>query len=84
MGNQQLTNLQGANLADAELQRADFRAASLTDVDFSAVDSIAGADFSGVVGLTAEGRSKLLSHGSAELNEWNAFTRQTTRRSLES
>jgi hypothetical protein len=47
------------------------------------VGSIAGADFTGAVGLTPEGRSQLLSHAAAELEEWNAFTRKTTRQSLE-
>lgn len=77
-------NLHGASLGGAELQRVDFRAANLTDVDFSAVGSIAGADFSGTVGLTAAGRSHLLRHPATELDEWNAFTRKTTRQSLES
>ena len=76
-------NLQGVNLAGTELQRADLRATNLTDVDFSEVGSIAGADFSGAVGLSDQSRAKLLSHPVAELEEWNVFTRQTTRQSLE-
>ncbi len=76
-------NLQGVNLAGAELQRADLRATNLTDVDFAAVGSLAAADFTGAVGLTDSGRAQLLAHAKAELEEWNAFTRKTTRQSLE-
>ena len=75
--------LTGASLAGAGLQRTDFRATNLTDVDLSGVGSIAGADFSNAVGLDETGRSKLLSHSSTELDEWNAYTRKTTRQSLE-
>ena len=75
-------NLQGVSMAGTELQRADLRAANLTDADFSAVGSIAGADFGDAVGLSEQSRAKLLSHPAAELDEWNAFTRRTTRQSL--
>ncbi|PZO44424.1 MAG: pentapeptide repeat-containing protein, partial [Phormidesmis priestleyi] len=32
---------------------------------------------------TDQGRAQLLAHAQAELEEWNAFTRKTTRQSLE-
>ncbi len=77
----ELTNarLNGANLAGA-----DVRAADLTDIEFEQLESVAGADFTHVQGLSEEMRSRLLSQPAQELDTPHALTRRTTRASLES
>ena len=74
-----LGQVNGANLAGVDL-----RAADLTDIEFEQIESIAGADFSQVQGLSAEKRSHLVNHSAAELDTWNSFTRHTTRESSNS
>jgi uncharacterized protein YjbI with pentapeptide repeats len=69
--------LNGANLAGVDL-----RAVDLTDAEFEQLESIAGADFTNVQGLSEEKRSRLLNHSIEELDTWNSFTRRTTRESL--
>jgi hypothetical protein len=54
----------------------------LTDIKIEHVESISGADFSQVQGLSDDIRSILLGRSAAELDTWNAFTRRTTRQSL--
>ncbi len=74
--------LTGSRFAYAQLEGCDFRAADLRGVDFTAVGSIAGAVFTGALGL--EGfRGELLSRPYQELDCWNRLARCTTRESLE-
>jgi uncharacterized protein YjbI with pentapeptide repeats len=74
--------LSKAGLNGANLAGADLRAADLTDVEFDRLESIAGADFSHVRGLTEQMRSRLLSYPATELETYNSFTRNTTGASL--
>ena len=76
------TYLQKARLNGANLAGADLRAADLTDADFEGFESIAGADFTNVQGLTEEMRSRLLSHPKQELETLNQLTLRTTLASL--
>jgi uncharacterized protein YjbI with pentapeptide repeats len=76
------TYLQKARLNGANLAGADLRAADLTDADFEKFESIAGADFTNVQGLTDEMRSRLLSHPKQELETLNQLTLRTTLASL--
>ena len=69
--------LNGANLAGIDL-----RAADLTDVEFEQFESIAGADFSQVQGLSDEMRSRLLTHPAEQLDTIHPLTLKTTRDSL--
>jgi uncharacterized protein YjbI with pentapeptide repeats len=64
------------------LQGADLRAADLTDIKIEHLESIAGADFSQVQGLSNDIRSMLLGRSGLELDTWNPFTRRTTKQSL--
>ncbi len=74
--------LTGSRFAYAQLEGCDFRAADLRGADFTAVGSIAGAVFTGALGL--EGfRGELLSRPYQELDCWNRLARCTTRESLE-
>ncbi|MYA90548.1 MAG: pentapeptide repeat-containing protein [Synechococcus sp. SB0663_bin_10] len=74
--------LTGSRFAYAQLEGCDFRAADLRGADFTAVESIAGAVFTGALGL--EGwRDELLSRPYQELDCWNRLARCTTRESLE-
>ena len=57
--------------------------ADLTNIEFEQLESIAGADFTKVQGLSEQQRSRLLSYSTEELDTWNSFTRTTTRASLE-
>jgi hypothetical protein len=78
-----LAALKAGTKLSQDLTKFDLRAADLTDIEFEQIESIAGADFSQVQGLSAEKRSHLLSHSTQELETWNSFTRRTTRDSLE-
>lgn len=69
--------MNGANLA-----RADLRAADLTGMEFEQLESIAGADFSQVQGLSEEMRSRLLNQPAQELEAAHPLTLQTTLESL--
>lgn len=74
--------LTGSRFAYAQLEGCDFRAADLRGADFTAVESIAGAVFTGALGL--EGcRDELLARPYQELDCWNRLARCTTRESLE-
>ncbi len=73
-----------ARLNGADLQGVDFRAADLTGVEIEHIQSIAGADFTLLQGLSPENRSQLLSRPARELDVWNPYTCTTTRQSLES
>ena len=74
--------LTGGRFAYAQLEGCDFRAADLRGADFTAVESIAGAVFTGAPGL--EGfRDELLARPYQELDCWNRLARCTTRESLE-
>jgi uncharacterized protein YjbI with pentapeptide repeats len=70
-------------LNGTELAGADLRAADLQGVEMENLPSIAGADFGQVQGLSDTTRTMLLSRPPAELDVWNAYTRRTTRKSLE-
>jgi uncharacterized protein YjbI with pentapeptide repeats len=74
--------LRNARLNGAELQNVDLRAADLTGAELNNLQSIAGADFSSVQGLSPSVRGMLCSRPTAELDTWNPFTRRTTRESL--
>jgi hypothetical protein len=76
--------LRNARLNGANLAGADLRAADMTGVEFEQLESIAGADFTQVQGLSDEMRSRLLSQPPQELDTPHALTRRTTRASLES
>lgn len=71
-----------ARLSGCQLNYADLRGCNLSEVDFSNIDSIAGADFSFSTIALVEVR-KLLGRPYMELDCWNPLTRQTTRQSLE-
>jgi uncharacterized protein YjbI with pentapeptide repeats len=71
-----------ARLTGADLSGVDFRGADFRGVEMEHLQSIAGADFTLVQGLSEAGRSMLLSRPAAELDVWNAYTRKTTRDSL--
>ena len=74
--------LTGSRFAYAQMEGCDLRAADLRGADFTAVGSIAGAVFTGALGL--EGwREELLSRPYQELDCWNPLARCTTRESLE-
>ena len=73
--------LNGSRFAYAQLEGCDFRAADLRDADFTAVASVAGAVFTGALGLEAL-REQLLARPYQELDCWNNLARCTTRRSL--
>ena len=66
----------------AELKGADLRAADLTGADLSHLQSIAGADFSLVKGLSQSDRAHIASFPAQELSTWNAYTRRNTKDSL--
>lgn len=74
--------LTGSRFAYAQLEGCDFRAADLRGADFSAVESIAGAVFTGALGWESW-RDELLSRPYQELDCWNRLARCTTRESLE-
>ncbi len=74
--------LRQARLISAELQGVDLRGADLTEVNWEQLQSIAGADFTGVQGLSELDRTCLCSRPSQELGTWNAFTRSNTAKSL--
>lgn len=74
--------LTGSRFAYAQLEGCDFRAADLRGADFTAVGSIAGAVFTGALGLE-DFRGELLSLPYQELDCWNRLARCTTRESLE-
>jgi uncharacterized protein YjbI with pentapeptide repeats len=79
-------NLAGAKLSGANLRRSfligAYRAADLHDVEMDNLESIAGADFGQVQGLSDRLRGSLLNRPASELDVWNSFTRRTTRQSL--
>ncbi|WP_235006753.1 pentapeptide repeat-containing protein [Calothrix rhizosoleniae] len=74
--------LYNARFNGADLQGADFRAADMTGVEIEHIQSIAGADFTMVQGLSQETRARLCARPSQELDIWNSYTRRTTRESL--
>jgi uncharacterized protein YjbI with pentapeptide repeats len=74
--------LRKARLNGANLAGIDLRAADLTDVEFEQFESIAGADFSQVQGLSDEMRSRLLKHPAEQLDTLHPLTLKTTRDSL--
>uniref|UniRef100_UPI00286A6C28 pentapeptide repeat-containing protein n=1 Tax=Chamaesiphon sp. OTE_8_metabat_110 TaxID=2964696 RepID=UPI00286A6C28 len=75
-------SLRNARLNGVNLAGVDFRAADLSGVEMENLESIAGADFTQVQGLSDRLRHVLLSRSGAELDTWNVFTRRTTRQSL--
>ena len=75
-------SLRNARLNGVNLAGVDLRAADLSGVEMENLESIAGADFSDVQGLSDNMRSMLLRRSGAELDTWNVFTRRTTRQSL--
>ncbi len=77
-------SLQNARLNGANLAGVDLRSANLTDADFEQFESIAGADFTYVIGLTDTMRSRLLNHPRQELETLNPLTLRTTLASLSS
>ena len=52
-------------------------------IEIEHVQSIAGADFTMVQGLHKEAKAQLRTRHFTELDVWNAYTRKTTRESLE-
>ena len=74
--------LKGASLNSVNLSGVDLRAADLTDVTMEHLESIAGADFGQVQGLSDDLRAHLLSRPASELDVWNSYTRRSTRDSL--
>jgi uncharacterized protein YjbI with pentapeptide repeats len=74
----------GARFAGSQLNQADLRAADFTNTSLKTIKSIQGADFSWASGINSVQLTKLLSRPYTELDCWNAFTRTTTRASLES
>lgn len=74
--------LRNARLNGVDLQGADLRAADLSNVEMENLQSIAGADFSLVQGLSEANRAMLLKRPTTELDVWNPYTRRTTRQSL--
>jgi uncharacterized protein YjbI with pentapeptide repeats len=75
--------LRGVSFNNVNLAGTDLRAADLTGVEIDQIESIAGADFSRIQGMSDNLRALLRSRPAKELDVWNAFTRQTTRNSLE-
>jgi uncharacterized protein YjbI with pentapeptide repeats len=74
--------LRSARLNGANLAGADLRAADLTGVEFEQFESIAGADFPLVQGLSDGMRARLLSHPAEQLETMHPLTLITTRESL--
>ena len=74
--------LRNARLNGANLAGVDLRSADLTDADFEKFESIAGADFTNVQGLSDQMRSRLLNHPKQELETLNPLTLKTTLASL--
>jgi uncharacterized protein YjbI with pentapeptide repeats len=74
--------LRDARLNGANLAGADFRAADLTGINFEQFESIAGADFSQVQGLSEEMRSRFLSHAAPQLETIHPLTLTSTLDSL--
>ena len=75
-------SLRNARLGNTELQAVDFRAADLTGAIIENIQNIAGADFSMVKGMSEQARSAILSFPASDLTTWNAYTRCTTKDSL--
>lgn len=75
-------NLRNARLIGVELQGTDLRAVDFTDAILEQIASIAGADFTLAIGLSAETKSMLCSFSSQDLGTWNAYTRANTGQSL--
>jgi uncharacterized protein YjbI with pentapeptide repeats len=74
--------LRKAKLVNVELQFADLRGADLTEAILEQIQSLKGADFSGVEGLSDWERAYLCSRSPAELGTWNPYTRTNTAQSL--
>jgi len=74
--------LRQARLNGANLAGVDLRAADLTNSEFEQFESIAGADFTLVQGLTEPMRSRLLSHPAQQLETVHPLTLITTLESL--
>jgi uncharacterized protein YjbI with pentapeptide repeats len=74
--------LRQARLNGANLAGVDLRAADLTDVEFEELESIAGADFTHVQGLSEAMRLRLLNQPTQELETHHPLTLKTTRASL--
>ena len=74
--------LRHARLNGANLARADLRAADLTDAAFEQFETIAGADFTLVQGLSDEMKSCLLRQPAQELEAIHPLTLKTTLASL--
>ena len=72
-----------ARLNGVDLRSVDFRAADMIAIEIEHVQSIAGADFTMVQGLHKETKAQLRTRHFTELDVWNAYTRKTTRESLE-
>ena len=75
--------LRDARLTGVDLRMADLRAADLSGVALEHLHSIAGADFTLVQGLSEANKALLCSRPPSELDVWNAYTRRTTRESLD-
>jgi uncharacterized protein YjbI with pentapeptide repeats len=75
--------LRNARLNGANLAGADLRAADLTGIEFEQLESISGADFTQVQGMSEVVRSRLLSQPAEQLDTANPLTCRTTRKSLE-
>jgi len=71
----------GSRFGYAQLEGCDFRATDLRGADLTAVESIAGAVFTGALGLEELG-GDLLGRSYQELDCWNPLARCTTRESL--
>ena len=76
-------SLRQARLNGANLAGADLRAADLTEAAFEQLETIAGADFSQVQGLSEELRSRLLSQPAQELETIHPLTLKRTVDSLQ-
>lgn len=74
--------MRNARLINVELQGADLRGADLTGASLEQLQSIAGADFTLVQGLSHETRAMLCGLSSKDLSTWNSFTRTNTAQSL--
>ena len=72
----------GTRFTGAQLNQADFRGADLSEAGLEGAETIEGADFCLAIGLD-QIAAELLRRPYKELDSWNAFTRNTTRKSLE-
>ena len=76
--------LRDARLNGVNLMGVDLRAADLTNAAFQEFESVAGADFTQVQGLTEPMKAVIFSQTAEQLDMMHPLTRKTTRESLES